>query len=399
MVELRRRDVVAHFQTIFPRRAADFHAQDRPFRARADVQRVVQENKGKSGDPYDPSIDCKWPRRDEPNHEVLQMKVRLERRCLAKLVVVWGCWMGAVSAYTDPDELDRLLILRDSLRNKYSAGWDYAMSTWTCPGEPDHQGPPGDLVIQWDGQIGQACDPCGSELDSWGNWAELACFGNTGAPPGFVTNIHITDLITGIQGGPQTEIPPEFCLLSELRELDLDGNHLLGKIPNWIPSCFPYLDELDLSYNKLSGPIPSWMDQLPYAEEFKLEHNLLNGRIPEGFSKMDSIRVIRLEHNELAGRLPDDFNGFEIEALWLHENPNLCGPMEAVQASSCKFSECGINTKNTRIGMECPADAPQQAEMTPVEELVPCTFTTKYGRPMTMNLPSGACPILQNVYI
>lgn len=114
---------------------------------------------------------------------------------------------------------------------------------------------------------------------------------------------------------------------------------------------------------------------------------------------MDSIRVIRLEHNELAGRLPDDFNGFEIEALWLHENPNLCGPMEAVQASSCKFSECGINTKNTRIGMECPADAPQQAEITPVEELVPCTFTTKYGRPMTMNLPSEACPILQNVYI
>ena len=302
-----------------------------------------------------------------------------------------------VDAYTHPEEMEKLLLLRQALRNRLTDGWDYAISTWTCPGEPGHQGPPGEMVVQWDGQIRQECDPCGSDPSKWGNWGEIACFGGYGAPPGRVTTVHVTDLVMGISGGVQTEVPPEFCLLSELREFDLDGNDLVGTIPNWIPACFPHLDELDLSYNKLTGPIPSWMDMLPHAREFKLEHNLLTGRIPEGFSKMDSIKVIRLEHNQLAGRLPDDFDGFVIEALWLHENPDLCGPMEAIQADRCSFMECGIITSNTRIGRRCRSDVPEVAEITPVETLYPCEFESKHGRPITMDLPVAACEIIQNL--
>lgn len=305
--------------------------------------------------------------------------------------------MRHVDAYTHPEEMEKLLLLRQALRNRLTDGWDYAISTWTCPGEPGHEGPPGEMVVQWDGQIRQECDPCGSDPTKWGNWGEIACFGGLGAPPGRVTTVHVTDLVTGIRGGVQTEVPPEFCMLTELREFDLDGNDLVGTIPNWIPACFPHLDELDLSYNKLTGTIPSWMDMLPHAREFKLEHNLLTGRIPEGFSKMESIKVIRLEHNELAGRLPDDFDGFVIEALWLHENPDLCGPMEAIQADRCSFMECGIVTTNTRIGRRCRSDVPEVAEITPVETLYPCEFESKHGRPIKMDLPVAACEIIQNL--
>jgi hypothetical protein len=49
-------------------------------------------------------------------------------------------------------------------------------------------------------------------------------------------------------------VPRELCLFPHLRELDLDGGHLDGPIPDWLPGCFPALEELDLSYNKVCVP-------------------------------------------------------------------------------------------------------------------------------------------------
>jgi hypothetical protein len=64
---------------------------------------------------------------------------------------------------------------------------------------------------------------------------------------GFVTNIHICD--THIDG----PVPRELCAFSKLRELDLDGGHLTGPIPEWLVDCFQGLAELDLSYNRVGG--------------------------------------------------------------------------------------------------------------------------------------------------
>jgi hypothetical protein len=42
------------------------------------------------------------------------------------------------------------------------------------------------------------------------------------------------------------------CLFNpSLREFDLDGGHLTGPIPTWIPECLPGVEELDLSYNRV----------------------------------------------------------------------------------------------------------------------------------------------------
>jgi hypothetical protein len=64
---------------------------------------------------------------------------------------------------------------------------------------------------------------------------------------GFVSNIHICD--THIDG----PVPRELCAFSKLRELDLDGGHLTGPIPEWLVDCFERLAELDLSYNRVGG--------------------------------------------------------------------------------------------------------------------------------------------------
>lgn len=72
----------------------------------------------------------------------------------------------------------------------------------------------------------------------------FACF-----PPvaGYVTTVHVTD--EHLDGPPAKE----WCLLSHLRELDLDGGNQNGPFPEWVINCLPFLQELDMSYNRVCG--------------------------------------------------------------------------------------------------------------------------------------------------
>lgn len=62
---------------------------------------------------------------------------------------------------------------------------------------------------------------------------------------GILTNLHITDL--HIEG----PVPNQTCIFPELRELDLDGGNLTGTIPDFLATCFSYVNEIDLSYNQV----------------------------------------------------------------------------------------------------------------------------------------------------
>jgi hypothetical protein len=68
-------------------------------------------------------------------------------------------------------------------------------------------------------------------------------------------------------------VPRELCLFPTLRELDLDGGHLDGPIPEWLPECFPALEELDLSYNKVGRVTP---DQRPQTSDLTNHNGRLN---------------------------------------------------------------------------------------------------------------------------
>jgi len=47
----------------------------------------------------------------------------------------------------------------------------------------------------------------------------------------------------GIEGTLES-LKPVLCPFVHLRELDMDGSHLTGPIPEWIADCFPHLSEL-----------------------------------------------------------------------------------------------------------------------------------------------------------
>ena len=64
---------------------------------------------------------------------------------------------------------------------------------------------------------------------------------------GYVTTVHVTD--EHLDGPPAKE----WCLLSHLRELDLDGGNQCGPFPEWVVHCLPQLQELDLSFNRVRG--------------------------------------------------------------------------------------------------------------------------------------------------
>ncbi|KAG2427428.1 hypothetical protein HXX76_012364 [Chlamydomonas incerta] len=260
-------------------------------------------------------------------------------------------------AYTRPDQLQALLVLRNAYINK-TASWAKTLSHW-----------------KW----------CGG---GQGNWEYIHCRGSVGpygegsqgAFDGLVTNVHITD--QELEGLP----PRELCGLQHLRELDLDGSNfngggdpgmrhvsVLGPFPSWTLSCFSDLQELDLSYNRLTGTIPPELaTKVPTLQEFKVEHNEFVGTIPPAMGSMPRLRVLRLEYNNMYGTIPKEFsqlkknlNTFEIAnndfsgdlmplaearpiSVTLENNPQLCGMVPA----GIRFA-AGYNPYGTRLGQPC----------------------------------------------
>jgi len=217
-----------------------------------------------------------------------------------------------------------------------------------------------------------ACDPCG-ERQIFGNWDFVYCRGPSkgkdnedGKYDGYVTNFHFSDL--KLRGS----LPEELCLFGRAREIDFDGNRLVGAIPNWLSTCFKDLAELDLSFNQLDGPLPSrsFFTELKSLEEFEVGHNGLDGTIPD-FADAP-LRELDLGHNRLTGGLPATLSklrptltaltldnndlsgplgalaGFSLFRVTVHNNAGLCGMVPA----SVKYAN-GYDPTGTKLGQPC----------------------------------------------
>ncbi|KAJ3679525.1 hypothetical protein LUZ60_017536 [Juncus effusus] len=80
----------------------------------------------------------------------------------------------------------------------------------------------------------------------------------------------------GLSGG----IPPELTNLTDLIELYLDGNSLIGTLPDF--SGFTSLQIIHLENNELTGSLPSSLAKLPNLKELYVQNNNLSGIIPQG---------------------------------------------------------------------------------------------------------------------
>ncbi|KAK7852247.1 putative leucine-rich repeat receptor-like serine/threonine-protein kinase [Quercus suber] len=139
---------------------------------------------------------------------------------------------------------------------------------------------------------------------------------------------------------------------SDLRELELAGNNLRGKIPPIIGDLSTnlvqlHLDEnlfygfipphisnlvnltllnlskiLDLSHNKISGVIPSEVAGLRSLKLYlNLSSNHLYGPLPLELSKMDMVLAIDLSNNNLSGTIPTQLKScIALESLNLSRN-------------------------------------------------------------------------------
>ncbi|KAF5834401.1 hypothetical protein DUNSADRAFT_8956 [Dunaliella salina] len=274
--------------------------------------------------------------------------------------------IAGTNGITQPEEVSAIKYVRDRLSPR-SINWATAMESWSCPTDPSSsQG---------------ECDVCSNNWS--GNWEHVHCRGREGpygegsfgVRDGFITTIHITDVNLD---GP---VPREFCALTSLRELDLDGAQQTGPFPRWLgepwppgsdTQCLPNLQELDLSYNRLSGPLPKNIANKTSLQEIKIEGNFLTGSIPEEIAEMPNLWRLRLQNNRFSGKIPQSFSkmGGVLNELWLdgnnfegdlsalgptrlayalvHNNPGLCGMIPA----SVRFAH-GFNPAGTRLGQPC----------------------------------------------
>uniref|UniRef100_A0A0C9RSL6 TSA: Wollemia nobilis Ref_Wollemi_Transcript_14978_3744 transcribed RNA sequence n=1 Tax=Wollemia nobilis TaxID=56998 RepID=A0A0C9RSL6_9CONI len=170
------------------------------------------------------------------------------------------------------------------------------------------------------------------------------------------------------------EIPPSFCELSNLTELDLSWNYFEGSFPfnctrlrylnlsqNVFVGSLPeeiykleQLQYLDISANTFSGDIPAGLGRLPKIEVLFLYSNLLNGTVPAFLGNLSTLTSLRLDGNPLApGVIPPELGNLtrlqylymggcnlvgeiptklttltKIKGLYLFKN-NLSGPIPA----------------------------------------------------------------------
>ncbi|XVF34546.1 hypothetical protein REPUB_Repub18cG0068300 [Reevesia pubescens] len=103
--------------------------------------------------------------------------------------------------------------------------------------------------------------------------------------------------------------------LTNLKELQLDGNHFSGKIPDCLSKC-SFLSTLDLSNNKLFGGIPRWMGNMSSLEEIVMANNHLEGLIPVEFCQLNlKLKLLDLSINNIFGSLPSCFSPLWISGL------------------------------------------------------------------------------------
>ncbi|KFK28907.1 hypothetical protein AALP_AA7G063700 [Arabis alpina] len=163
-----------------------------------------------------------------------------------------------------------------------------------------------------------------------------------------LTNLEVLALARNDFNGP---IPIEvLCEMKHLRELDLRGNHFVGKIGVGLRTV-TYLVTLDVSNNRLTGALPSWISDLMlssllisnnFLEETTtklfLQSNNFAGSIPD--TLLGRVEMLDLRNNKLSGSIipqGGQFNTFNENSYV--GNPLLCGPPTDISCEAKKNSE------------------------------------------------------------
>ncbi|XP_075657227.1 receptor-like protein EIX2 [Castanea sativa] len=98
---------------------------------------------------------------------------------------------------------------------------------------------------------------------------------------------------------------PKSLNLSSLQRVYLDFNHLEGSLPLW-----PNVTVFSLRNNSLSGPIPIRIGQeMSQLVELDLSDNSLNGSIPSSINGLRVLGFLRLSNNHFSGNIHNHWQG------------------------------------------------------------------------------------------
>ncbi|KAJ4719141.1 putative Receptor protein kinase [Melia azedarach] len=139
-------------------------------------------------------------------------------------------------------------------------------------------------------------------------------------------------------------IPSQIGALSKLKYLDLRENKLTGVIPPEIINL-KNLEYLSFSFNHLSGSIPSQIGALSKLKYLDLRENNLIGVIPTEIVNLKNLEYLNFSFNHLSGSIPSQIGALsKLKYLDLREN-NLIGviPPEIVNLKNLEYLSCSFN--------------------------------------------------------
>ncbi len=115
-------------------------------------------------------------------------------------------------------------------------------------------------------------------------------------------------------------IPNEIGNLISLQNMSIKNNQLTGSIPSEIGKLLNLIN-LRLQDNSLEGPIPSEIGDLINLEEMELYNNELSGSIPDEIGKLINLKSLELHYNNLTGSIPSTIGGLQnLEYLGVRNN-------------------------------------------------------------------------------
>ncbi|GJM90239.1 hypothetical protein PR202_ga06500 [Eleusine coracana subsp. coracana] len=109
--------------------------------------------------------------------------------------------------------------------------------------------------------------------------------------------------------------------LINLATLDLEGNNLSGKIPDYIGQL-KKLEVLHLGWNKMYGELPSALGSCIHLTTINLKGNSFSGHIEKvNFSSLSNLRTLDLYTNNFSGTIPESiYSCSSLTALRLSAN-------------------------------------------------------------------------------
>ncbi|XP_078166519.1 uncharacterized protein LOC144561430 [Carex rostrata] len=119
--------------------------------------------------------------------------------------------------------------------------------------------------------------------------------------------------------GLRGNFPDEIVHLTNLTDLDLTHNSLLGPLPEFSKQSF--LQSLSLGYMNFTSPLPDSIGNLQYLSELYLVNCSFYGEISPSITNLTRLRILNLEDNQLTGTIPMSlFSHPSLKSLFLRYN-------------------------------------------------------------------------------